>query len=181
MSRQPGDLRQDRPNGRPPAPEQNWRWAVILVFGLIVAALLLQDVRGSKPAANLSFNQVMAEVDAGHVKSAEFNNDTGRLTGELADGRRFSVTGPHPLLQGDRDRLGKVKDLKFTNSTPGLLGAVLPFLLPMLLLIGFYVWMSRRAQGQMTGLMSIGRSKAKVYTTERPKTTFADVAGYTGV
>ena len=29
--------------------------------------------------------------------------------------------------------------------------------------------------------MSIGRSRAKVYTTERPRTTFADVAGYEGV
>src|SRR3954463_15210999 len=33
----------------------------------------------------------------------------------------------------------------------------------------------------MAGIMSIGRSKAKVYTTEKPKTTFADVAGYSGV
>src|SRR5207249_10865062 len=41
--------------------------------------------------------------------------------------------------------------------------------------------MSRRAQGQMAGLMAIGRSKAKVYTTEKPKTTFSDVAGYAGV
>ena len=29
--------------------------------------------------------------------------------------------------------------------------------------------------------MSIGRSRAKLYTTERPRTTFADVAGYQGV
>src|SRR6185312_2166980 len=36
-------------------------------------------------------------------------------------------------------------------------------------------------QGQMSGIMSIGRSRAKVYSTERPRTTFADVAGYTGV
>jgi cell division protease FtsH len=41
--------------------------------------------------------------------------------------------------------------------------------------------MARRAQGQMSGIMSIGRSKAKVYTTEKPKTTFDDVAGYSGV
>ncbi len=34
---------------------------------------------------------------------------------------------------------------------------------------------------QMSGIMSIGRSRAKVYSTERPRTTFADVAGYTGV
>ena len=41
--------------------------------------------------------------------------------------------------------------------------------------------MNRRAQGQMSGIMNVGRSKAKVYTTERPKTTFDDVAGYVGV
>ena len=162
-------------------PEQNWRWAVILVFGLIVVALLLSDMGTAEKRAELNFNQVMAEVDKGSVTEADFNNDTGRLSGKLKDGRTFEVTGPHPLLQGDRDRLGKVPDLEFTNSNPGFLGAVLPFLLPVMLLIGFYVWMSRRAQGQMTGLMSIGRSKAKVYTTERPKTTFNDVAGYVGV
>ncbi|MBT6445231.1 MAG: ATP-dependent zinc metalloprotease FtsH, partial [Acidimicrobiaceae bacterium] len=56
-----------------------------------------------------------------------------------------------------------------------------PLLLPIGLLIGFFWWMQRRAQGQMGGLMSIGRSKAKTYTTERPGTTFEDVAGYAGV
>ena len=38
------------------------------------------------------------------------------------------------------------------------------------LLIGFFWWMQRRAQGQMSGIMSIGRSKAKTYSTERPGT-----------
>ena len=33
----------------------------------------------------------------------------------------------------------------------------------------------------MSGIMSIGRSRAKVYTAERPRTTFDDVAGYQGV
>ena len=33
----------------------------------------------------------------------------------------------------------------------------------------------------MSGIMSIGRSRAKMYTTERPRTTFNDVAGYQGV
>ena len=61
------------------------------------------------------------------------------------------------------------------------LASLLPFLLYGGLIIGFFIWMSRRAQGQMSGIMSIGRSKAKVYTTERPRTTFADVAGYDGV
>jgi cell division protease FtsH len=154
---------------------------MILIFGLIVAALLLSNVHTAPKQADLNFNQVMAKVGEGQVKTAVFNNDTGKLTGTLNDGTHFSVTGPHPLLQGDRDRLGKVPELKFTNSNPGVLGTLLPFLIPVLLFAGIWVWLSRRAQGQMTGLMSIGRSKAKVYTTERPKTTFSDVAGYTGV
>ena len=33
----------------------------------------------------------------------------------------------------------------------------------------------------MGSIMSIGRSKAKLYSTERPSTTFDDVAGYDGV
>src|SRR3546814_18334475 len=41
--------------------------------------------------------------------------------------------------------------------------------------------MQRRAQSQMGVIMSIGRSKAKTYSTERPGTTFADVAGYESV
>jgi len=58
---------------------------------------------------------------------------------------------------------------------------LLPLLLPVLLIVGFFVWMNRRAQGQMSGIMSIGRSRAKTYTTERPATLFTDVAGYEGV
>ncbi|MCL4552481.1 MAG: ATP-dependent zinc metalloprotease FtsH, partial [Candidatus Marsarchaeota archaeon] len=48
-------------------------------------------------------------------------------------------------------------------------------------MFAFFAWMNRRAQGQMSGIMSIGKSKPKVYSTERPRTTFDDVAGYSSV
>ena len=41
--------------------------------------------------------------------------------------------------------------------------------------------MQRRAAGQMGNVMSIGRSRAKAYNTDKPSTTFADIAGYEGV
>jgi len=53
--------------------------------------------------------------------------------------------------------------------------------LPVGLIILFFWWINRRAQGQMSGMMSIGRSRAKTYSSERPGTTFDDVAGYEGV
>ncbi|MEZ5219610.1 MAG: ATP-dependent zinc metalloprotease FtsH [Ilumatobacteraceae bacterium] len=71
----------------------------------------------------------------------------------------------------------------FTPDTPttSWLASLLPLFLPILLIVGLFVWMQRRAAGQMGNVMSIGRSRAKAYTTDRPSTTFSDVAGYDGV
>ena len=89
---------------------------------------------------------------------------------------RTQRSRPNPARHG-------VPDFELTFDTPqsSIWASLLPLLLPISLLIGFFWWMQRRAQGQMGGLMSIGRSKAKTYTTERPGTTFEDVAGYAGV
>ncbi len=48
---------------------------------------------------------------------------------------------------------------------------------PTLLLIGAFVWISRRAASAGGGLFSLGRSRAKRYSEEDPKVTFEDVAG----
>ena len=53
-------------------------------------------------------------------------------------------------------------------------------LLPFIVL-GYLWWrMSKGAAGRLQGALGVGRSKAKVFDEERPKTTFADVAGYEG-
>jgi cell division protease FtsH len=54
-------------------------------------------------------------------------------------------------------------------------------LLAPFLILGYLWWrLSKGARGQMQGVLGVGRSKAKVFDEERPKTTFADVAGYEG-
>jgi len=177
-------MRPGRPERlRPPAgTDQNWRWVVIVVFGLIVAALMLSSLGKTGKPVELTYNEVIRKVNEGQVKAAKVNNDTGRIAGELKTGETFNVTGPRPLPDNVETLMReKVEKLGFDNSEPGLLGTLLPLLLPIFFIVLLFVWMNRRAQGQMSGVMSIGRSKAKVYTTERPKTTFNDVAGYTGV
>ena len=65
------------------------------------------------------------------------------------------------------------------SSTSAL--SVIVGLLPLLLLVGAYFFISRRATKQLAGgLRGIGASKAKVYDQDRPTTRFADVAGYEG-
>jgi len=56
------------------------------------------------------------------------------------------------------------------------LGA-LTFLLPTLFLIGIFVFMMRQAQGSNNQAMSFGKSRARLFTGNKPSVTFADVAG----
>ena len=113
----------------------------------------------------------------------EINNNNGDISGELASGAMFLTTGPRELPPEDyaliRDNLGA--NVEFETPTSSIWASLLPLLLPVGLLILFFWWMQRRTQGQMGGIMSIGRSRAKTYSTERPATTFEDVAGYEGV
>jgi cell division protease FtsH len=48
---------------------------------------------------------------------------------------------------------------------------------PMLLLLGFFVWMGRQAQRQQGTILGFGRTRARRYAAESPPVTFADVAG----
>jgi cell division protease FtsH len=189
MSPQLPDLRPERPErpsrpGRPPlgGGDQAWRWALMALLVLVVLAVLTSSLFSHGQAQKLSYSTYMSDVGANLVQSAQVDNSTGVINGTLKDGTSFTVDGPNPSVPADLStmRAHGVR-LSFTTPTQTWFQSALTWVLPLVLLIGFFVWMSRRAQGQMSGIMSIGRSKAKVYTTERPKTTFADVAGYTGV
>ena len=173
----PGPPRAGLPSG-----EQNWRWGLGLLGVLVTAALLLSLFSGDPDRKDLTYTELIGRVNEGAVDDLAVDNDTGRVTGKLKNGDHFAVDGPSPPIDDDL-KLMRAKNVKLTFQTnqPSVLGSIVPFLLPVLLLVGFFWWSSRRAQGQMSGIMSIGRSRAKVYTSERPKTTFDDVAGYTAV
>jgi cell division protease FtsH len=57
------------------------------------------------------------------------------------------------------------------------LTALLSWVVPMLLLVGLWLFIFRRLSAGAGGIMSIGKSKARVYVEDETKTTFADVAG----
>ena len=104
------------------------------------------------------------------------------ITGTLTDGATYTVNGPfRPPTPSQRPQALGTNFTFAAGTSNALLGILLTYLLPLALIIGIFVWFGRRAQGQMGSIMSIGRSKAKLYSTERPSTTFDDVAGYDGV
>jgi cell division protease FtsH len=152
---------------------------------VIAAAFLSTSLLGGSSDEKIDYDAFLEEVRDGQVEKITYDNTNGNIKGERkGDNPGFTTTGPLEggLPQQDLDLLEEngVK-VEFVTPEPSFLTSLLPFLLPFLLIGAFIFWMQRRAQGQMGGIMSIGRSKAKTYSTERPGTTFDDVAGYEGV
>ncbi|MEM9951455.1 MAG: ATP-dependent zinc metalloprotease FtsH [Chloroflexota bacterium] len=63
------------------------------------------------------------------------------------------------------------------TQSPSLLLGILFNILPFLLIVAFFIWMMRRAQGQVNGVFNFGQSRAKEYDAQMPRVTFDDVAG----
>jgi cell division protease FtsH len=152
---------------------------------VLIASLLIPALVGSESGEDISYATVLQQVANGEVESLEWNNNNGHITGVYTDergGGEFTSIGPLEPSAEDRALFAEQDvDVSFSTPESSWLPGLLFTLLPVALLIGFFVMMNRRAQSQMGGIMSIGRSRAKTYTTERPGTTFADVAGYEGV
>jgi len=130
--------------------------------------------------SEVTYSTFIARVEAGEIDSGVYDNNNGKIT--FSDGvSEFETTGPTPLPDDDSALINATTDFEFKTPQPNFFTSLLPLLIPVGLLIAFFVWMQRRAQGQMGNIMSIGRSKAKTYSTERPGTKFSDVAGYEGV
>ena len=160
------------------------KWGLWVLLGLTLMIVLSSSFAGGTSNEKISYSDFMAQVREGKVDTVEIDNTNGGISGELADGTEFRTTGPLDGGIPDADlTVLREQDVKVEYKTPqpSLFASLLPFLIPVGIFVAFFWFMQRRAQSQMGGIMSIGRSRAKTYSTERPGTTFADVAGYDGV
>ena len=169
----------DKPTGPAPPPPPAWRdW--LLPVGLALTLLLLFRPAMEEPGTALSYSEFLAAVDAGEVATVTIGGE-GETEGTLADDTRFTTAIP-VQLSGD-DLLARLEErgVEIEVVPPRLtLGDVLLALAPFLFLLALFIYLGRRASGQLAGMTGIGRSNAKVFDSERPKTTFADVAGHEG-
>ena len=156
-----------------------------VLLGVAALAILGPLAYGTDNRDDVSFDQFQAAVSDGAVSEIEVDNTNGKITGlGVFEGEEIEFETNGPLAPSDEDRMlwsDNIETVKFTTPTPGWLSTWLPPILFLVVLVGLFYFLQRRAQGQMGSVMSIGRSKAKTYSTERPGTTFDDVAGYAPV
>ncbi len=165
----------------PLTPPVRRRLITAAIVALIVGFVVVNSLFSTKPARVLTYSQLLHDAASNQINTAVINNSNGVVTGQLANGAAYTVNGPYPALQAEIDTL-RTSNVAVTFANPSSLASTfLPYLIWILIFVAFMVYASRQARGQMNGMMSVGRSRAKQFSQDMPKTTFADVAGYKGV
>ena len=161
--------------------QQGWpRWTLWILVAVVASVFVLPTFLRSDDSTSTAYGVFLERLRADEVAEATYDNVNNKISGEFTGGEEFTTTTPAPPPDTDLELMTS-KGVEFETPVANPLLTMIPFFLPVLLIIGFFVWMQRRASSQMGGIMSVGKSKAKTYTTERPDTLFDDVAGYEGV
>ena len=149
-------------------------WAVLLV--LIVSLFnLFGDGQTTAGARNVSYSEFVSRVDKGEVKSVRLDGEN--VTYQIADGTTYTSVKPASDPIADK-LIEKGVEVKVEKQEQSGFLSLLSVWLPVIVLIGVWVFFMNRMQGGgKGGAMGFGKSKAKLLTEKQGRVTFDDVAG----
>src|SRR3989344_3124811 len=162
--------------------KRGWRgFAIYAILGIILFGFL--SVTATPPEKFLNqepISKVISDIKNKKVQSVEIDGD--RITvkpkkGEIYASRKEDNQSLFIALQAANvDPISaniEVKDHSFSQAWVGILTT----LLPIGLMVVFFFFIFRQAREGAASVFSFGRSRAKQFTRDMPKTTFKDVAG----
>ena len=157
---------------------------VYLIILVAALALFFQYFNsGQSNTEDRGISAIIADAKAGKIELIEAQSATNELIVTYRDtAQKFRSRLESPDSISNLLVLADVDLSKVTvrvNAAPawgGLLN-ILTILLPVIIMIGFFVFFMRQAQGSNNQAMSFGKSRARMFSGDKPTVTFADVAG----
>jgi cell division protease FtsH len=159
----------------------------------VIAILMLQAVFLAPHPENLTYSEFKTLVRKGKVTDLVLDKQviTGTVAAEGLEGllpkekieELKRAGGSHRFVAARVEDPGLVAELeaanvKFTGRVENTwISALLSWVVPTLLFVGVWVFVMRRMGGAQSGLLAVGKSKAKVYVQHTTGVTFDDVAG----
>ena len=173
-----------RPNPRKNSNMTNYLrlslfWAIIIVIALSLMAIFSPP----EQLKEIPISNVVERANKGEISKIEGQGGELKITPKGQDKpteRSYIQGGIGTLLRDDtltQEAKSTVIDDKAPSNTGDILWNVAIILIPTILIIGFFMFMMRQAQGQNNQAMGFGKSKAKLYGLDKEKVLFADIAG----
>lgn len=153
----------------------------LLWFFIIGGAIVLYVVLSGKTGVRedtISYTELSDKITKGEIKEATFD-ETSIVGSYSKENAKFKVEMFNQELQKDLVKQMQEKNvsIKFKSSSSGAwLGMFVTFT-PLLLFIGFWIFMVRQMQSGGNKALSFGKSRAKLLSNQNKRVTFKDVAG----
>lgn len=171
-------------------PNNQWyrNGLVYLLIIVTLAALAFNLFQQPRQSKQISISDVAAAIKAGEVAKAAINGSTVTITYKNGTTNNTSTAqfsrSPNATFESTMESLGVTPEqLQAANpaydnppqwdNIIALLGTILPFLL----IGGLFFFLMRQAQSGNNQAMSFGKSRARMFSGDKPTVTFADVAG----
>ncbi len=148
-------------------------WMVLVVVGVLIWNF--SNAFASKSENQLAFSEFLAKVDANQVESVVMvgHEITGSLTG---GNEKFRTYAPDYVgLPNKLQEKGIKIQAKPETTSPW--ATLLYSWAPILLMIGFWIFIMRQMQSGGNKALSFGKSRAKLSSSSQKKVTFKDVSG----
>ena len=157
-------------------------YAVTLLILMLLNWLFFPALM-QRRVTEVGYDEFTAMLDEGRVQTVAYDQPESQIVFEATDEEgRTAVykTGifPDPDLYERLDEAGVKFAAEIPMQTSPLLTILVSYALPIIIIIAFGQWMSKKMMKSMGGnAMSFGKSGAKIYAETETGKTFADVAG----
>ena len=155
---------------------RNFALWVIIVLLLLALFTLFQSPGQRASSQDISFSQLLSEVDGGKVRDVLIQGPD--IHGTFTDGRTFQTYAPNDpsLIQRLYGKGVAITARPQGDSVPWFVSLLVSWL-PFIALIGVWIFLSRQMQGAGGKALGFGKSRAKLLTEAHGRVTFEDVAG----
>src|SRR3954447_853215 len=150
-------------------------WGVIIVVLIGLYSMVTGGGQKGANAGEITYSQMLSKVDAGQIKAAEFRQGSVLVTDNANKQYTANTLSDQGGLANEMRAHGVNMSAKPIGG-PTFVGLLLQAL-PVLLLIGVWIFFMRQMQGGARGAMGFGKSKARMLTENKNRVTFDDVAG----
>ena len=150
-------------------------WVIIIGLGIGIFALTRQQ-GGLK---QVSFSDVIAQANKGEVQEITIQGNELLITKkdqQKPTERSYKEPGSSIFEQGLNHNTTKVTVNQVSNTGDNIWNLAM-VIVPVILIVAFFMFMMRQAQGQNNQAMGFGKSKAKLYGLDKKKVLFSDIAG----
>jgi len=158
---------------------------ILILIAFLIISGVIAAFTGKPTARTVPLSDITSMINDGKIDSIEVNQSTLTATAKDGGAKLQAALGQNTQIPEffkdsgvDQSKINALKiSYKNSSTAENIAGAVLPFLVPFVLIALFIYFLMRQVQGTNNRALTFGQSSVRLNDERKNKVRFADVAG----